>query len=81
MHTKKVREILEKNGRLSTSIADISNESDLYSAGLTSLATVSVMLAIEDEFDIEIPDNMLSRKTFESISALAETVETLVEET
>ena len=80
MHTQKVREILEKNGRLSSPIADITDESDLYSAGLTSLATVSVMLAIEDEFDIEIPDNMLSRKTFESILSIAETIETLAEE-
>ncbi len=79
MHSEKVREILDKNGRLSASISDLSDDSDLYGAGLTSLATVSVMLALEDEFDIEIPDNMLSRKTFESISSIVDTVNELVE--
>ncbi len=79
MHSEKVREILDKNGRLSSPVPDLSDDSDLYSAGLTSLATVSVMLALEDEFDIEIPDNMLSRKTFESISSIVETVNELAE--
>jgi acyl carrier protein len=48
-------------------------------AGLTSLATVGLMLALEDEFDIEFPDSALSRKTFSSIEAIADTVESLME--
>jgi acyl carrier protein len=79
MYSEKVRNILEKNGRLSVPVKDLSEESDLYDAGLTSLATVSLMLALEDEFDIEIPDNMLSRKTFESIASIIEVVEELDE--
>jgi acyl carrier protein len=79
MYSDKVRNILEKNGRLSVPVKDLSEESDLYDAGLTSLATVSLMLALEDEFDIEIPDNMLSRKTFESIASIIEVVEELDE--
>jgi len=79
MYSEKVRDILDKNGRLSVAVAELSEDSDLYGAGLTSLATVSVMLALEDEFDIEIPDNRLSRKTFECIASIVETVEELVE--
>jgi acyl carrier protein len=77
MYSEKVRSILEANGRLSTPVAELADDSDLYTVGLTSLATVSIMLALEDEFDIEIPDSMLSRKTFESIAAIVETVEEL----
>ena len=77
MYNQKVRNILDINGRLSTPVTDLTDSSDLYNAGLTSLATVSVMLALEDEFDIEIPDSMLSRKTFESIDSIVETVEEL----
>ena len=79
MYSNKVRNILKKNGRLSVPVKDLADDGDLYNAGLTSLATVSVMLALEDEFDIEIPDNMLSRKTFESIDSIIEVVEELVE--
>lgn len=43
---------------------------DLFAAGLTSFATVGVMLAIEDAFDISIPDALLVRSTFRSIASL-----------
>jgi len=57
--------------------ADISGfepERDLYAAGLTSLATVGLMLALEDRFDIEFSEAMLSRGTFRSIGSIAEAV-------
>ena len=77
MVSEKIREILAKNGRLSTPVEQLTDESDLYNAGLTSLATVGVMLALEEEFDIEIPDNMLGRKTFASIQSIADVVSQL----
>ena len=77
MYVEKVREILSQHGRLFSGITEISNESDLYEAGLTSLATVGVMLALEEQFDIEFPDSLLSRKTFASIQSLADAVEHL----
>jgi acyl carrier protein len=72
-----VREILAQHGRLSISVNDLADDSDLYNAGLTSLATVGLMLALEDQFDIEFPERMLSRKTFNSIDAIIEAVEEL----
>lgn len=77
---EKLREILSKHGGLATPVEKLTSASDLYMAGLTSLATVSVMLAVEDQFDIEIPDHMLGRKTFVSIDSMLETVETLSRE-
>jgi acyl carrier protein len=78
MHPEKIREIVSKHGRLSTPVTQLNGSSDLYNAGLTSLATVGLMLALEDAFDIEIPDNMLSRKTFSSLDTILEVVEKLV---
>ena len=75
MSVEKIRTILEAHGRLTESVEKLQDDSDLYHAGLTSLATVGLMLALEDEFDIEFPDSALSRKTFGSIEAIAETVE------
>jgi acyl carrier protein len=73
-----IREILAQHGRLCAAAGSLQDDSDLYSAGLTSLATVNVMLALENHFDIEFPDAMLSRKTFASIESIAEAVAELV---
>ena len=77
MSAEKVRDILAQHGRLTTQVASLDNDSDLYNAGLTSLATVSLMLALEEAFDIEFPDSMLSRKTFGSIDSIVDAVEEL----
>lgn len=77
MSLKIIREILQQHGRLPVGVETLADDSDLYNAGLTSLATVGLMLALEDAFDIEFPETMLSRKTFESIQAISEAVEEL----
>ncbi|VAW92802.1 hypothetical protein MNBD_GAMMA23-366 [hydrothermal vent metagenome] len=77
MSTEKVRNILAQHGRLSTDSNNLDTDSDLYNAGLTSLATVGLMLALEEEFDIEFPDAMLSRKTFSSIEAITDAIDEL----
>lgn len=76
-NTRKIREILSQHGRLPVAVDKLQDGSDLYHAGLTSLATVGVMLALEDQFGIEFPDSMLGRRTFRSIEAIAEAVEQL----
>lgn len=73
-----IREILAQHGRLSQDARKLDPASCLQDAGLTSLATVSVMLALEDQFNIEFPDSMLSRRTFESMESIAEAVSKLV---
>jgi acyl carrier protein len=79
MYREQIRDILQTHGRLSIQVTELSNDSDLYDAGLTSLITVNLLLAIEDHFDVEFPDELLSRRTFQSIDALAEAVEDLVD--
>jgi len=72
-----VRDILAQHGRLAVPLDELLDDSDLYHAGLTSLATVGLMLALEEEFDIEFPDSMLSRKTFGSIESIVDAIEVL----
>jgi acyl carrier protein len=69
-----VRRILSESARLDVSVDQLADDSDLYEHGLSSLATVQIMLAVEDAFDIEIPDAMLTRKLFQSIDSLAAAV-------
>jgi acyl carrier protein len=74
-----VRAILARHGRLSVDAGSLAAGSNLFDAGLTSLATVAVMLALEEHFQIAIPDAMLSRKTFESLASIVEAVEELLD--
>ena len=78
-YADQIRDILSSHGRLGTDISELAGDSDLYDAGLTSLNTVNILLAIEDRFDVEFPDEYLSRRTFQSIDALAEAVAGLLE--
>lgn len=78
MYQDQIRDILRTHGRLAADVSELSNDGDLYDAGLTSLITVNLLLAIEDHFDVEFPDELLSRRTFQSIDAMAEAVEDLV---
>jgi acyl carrier protein len=68
--TEEIRQIIAEHGRLSVDAAELAPNTDLYSAGLTSHASVNVMLALEDHFDLEFPDRMLKRSVFESIAAI-----------
>ena len=77
MTTDRVREIVAQHGRLAVEIGTISEHDDLYRAGLTSHASVNLMLALEDAFDVEFPEQLLRRQTFQSIAAISEAIEQL----
>jgi acyl carrier protein len=67
---EKIRQALTDHARLPVDVETLSDDADLYQAGMTSPASVNVMLALEDAFDIEFPDRMLKRSVFESIAAI-----------
>jgi acyl carrier protein len=48
----------------------LAKDTDLYQAGLTSMAMVKLMLAVEVEFDISIPDVDLHPDNFRSVAAV-----------
>ncbi len=66
----RIRAVLAAHGRLGTDPARLREGDDLYAAGMNSLASVNVMLALEGEFDIEFPDHMLNRSVFSSVAAI-----------
>jgi acyl carrier protein len=79
--TEEIRQILADHGRLSVDAAALAPDADLYNAGMTSHASVNVMLALEDHFDVEFPDRMLKRSVFESIAAIEAALKELRAET
>ena len=74
---EEIRRVVDAHGRLPVAVATVADDADLYEAGMTSHASVSVMLALEDAFDIEFPDEMLTREVFESIASMARAIEQL----
>jgi acyl carrier protein len=72
-----IRAILKEHARLSIDPSALAEDSDLYQAGMTSHASVNVMLALEGKFDIELPDRMLRRNVFETIASIRTAIEEL----
>jgi acyl carrier protein len=73
----RIREALKQHGRLAQDALTLAPEADLYQAGMTSHASVNVMLALEGAFDVEFPDHMLTRSVFSSIAAIQGAIEEL----
>jgi acyl carrier protein len=66
-----IRKVIREQGHLSVDVDTIGDGADLYQAGMNSHASVNVMIALEDFFDIEFPDAMLNRSVFASIDSIA----------
>jgi acyl carrier protein len=75
----RIRAVLDTHARLSRPAAGLEPGDDLYAAGMTSHASVNVMLALEDDFDIEFPDAMLAKSTFCTLERLMAAVTQLQE--
>ena len=68
--TDAIREVLKSSARLAVDSATFGDDDNLYQRGLTSHAVVNVLMGIEDKFDIEFPNDLLRRDTFESVNSL-----------
>lgn len=75
--TARIRKILKEHGRLSKEALSLADNADLYQSGMTSHASVNVMLALEGEFEVEFPDQMLTRNVFNSIASIRAALEEL----
>ena len=61
-----VRSILEQNAIT----AEISPDTKLVDAGLTSMDMVNLMLGVEAEFDFMIPQDQITPENFQSVATL-----------
>jgi acyl carrier protein len=77
---EEIRRVLAEHGKLAVDAATIGEDEDLYRAGLTSHASINLMLGLEDAFDVEFPQHMLRKKTFESVAAIRAALSDLVGE-
>ena len=75
--THRIYRVIAEAGNLLIDPASLSQDDDLYAAGLKSLAAVHLMLALEAEFGIEFPASALHRTAFSTISRIGDLVESL----
>lgn len=73
-----IRELIGSHKIIPVPVDRIGDDDDLYDLGMTSFASVQLMLALEEAFDIEFPETMLNRKTFQSIASIDRSVSELV---
>lgn len=74
---ERIQQIVRDHAGLGTACEEVGYSTDLYRAGMTSYASVVLMIALENEFALEFPDAMLSRNVFESIESIANAIESL----
>jgi D-alanine--poly(phosphoribitol) ligase subunit 2 len=74
----RVRTIVGSLNLLPVPLEGLSDEDNLFDAGMTSFGSVQLMLAVEEEFDIEFPNSLLTRKTFATLGGLVSAVDQLV---
>jgi acyl carrier protein len=77
---RRVHKVLRDHAQLGLDVRSLRLDGDLYEAGLTSRASVNVMLGLEAEFDVEFADAMLRRDVFGSVLAICEAVYQLMSE-
>ncbi|TKJ93369.1 acyl carrier protein [Paenibacillus sp. CFBP13512] len=56
---------------------DIEKNSDLKSAGLDSMKAIDLLLELEEEFEITIPDEYMINDTFASMNSIVIMIDTL----
>jgi len=78
--TDEIRRVLKEHARLRVDVDELAEDADLFQAGMTSHASINVMLALEDAFDVEFPDRLLSRSVFTSIGSIRAALEAIAVE-
>ncbi len=73
--SERVREIIAEQAQLPVDVGAIGDDANLFDAGMTSHAAVNVMVALEDEFEVEFPDSLLNREVFSSVAAIVSALE------
>lgn len=71
-----IRALIGRHAGLAAGV-DVTDDTDLYGAGMKSFASVQLLLALEEAFEVEFPEAMLNRATFRSANAIARAVATL----
>lgn len=68
-----VRELITENSEIEVTGA-VGNDEDLFELGMQSLDCVRILVAVEDEFEIELPNERIERSMFATVANLSATI-------
>ena len=74
----RVKQVIIRTLSLEVDAEEIDDEDTLFGGGLglNSMATIEIIVGIEEEFGIEVPDEELRVELFDSVQAMADYVRT-----
>lgn len=75
----RIKTVIIDYAELHCDTENLSLDDNLFTIGMSSRASVNLMIGLEAEFDIEFPEDMLRKEVFESIRAIGNAIETLTE--
>src|SRR5579864_2676458 len=75
-----LRRILAETACLDVPVETLSDFDNLYAAGLSSLGTIRVMLAVEDALGIEIPGELITFDLFRCIDSFVSALAPFVQD-
>jgi acyl carrier protein len=67
----RIIQIIMKSDVLPSDASLADAESNLWDSGMDSLASVRLLVLLEDAFTVEFPDELLTRDTFSTVRRLA----------
>ncbi|MBW9114990.1 acyl carrier protein [Rhizobium cauense] len=67
---QKIRKALATHAKLDVDAGAVSVTQNLFDVGMTSFACVQLMMRLEEVFDIEFPDELMKKGTFETIDSI-----------
>ncbi len=79
MLVDRVLAVVRKHLRGVDSLTVVSQDALLGELGLDSLSAINLLFDVEQEFSITIPDDLLTEKTFRTVSSLAAAVSELLD--
>ncbi len=79
----RIKQVIIRTLSLEVDAEEIDDEDALFGGGLglNSIATIEIIMGIEEEFDIEVPDEDLRVELFDSVQTMADYVRSLLHKT
>ena len=77
----RIKQVIIRTLSLEVDAEEIDDEDELFGGGLgiNSMATIEIIVGLEEEFCIEVPDEELRVELFDSVQTMADYVRTVLQ--